>query len=40
MIKKQEKKYNSKEIYAILHPWVRRWFKTGSRISQKPKGML
>jgi len=28
MIKKQEKKYNSEEIYAILHPWVRRWFKS------------
>ena len=27
MIKKQEKKYKSKQIYEILHPWVREWFK-------------
>ncbi|MGB4363421.1 MAG: ATP-dependent helicase [Methanothermobacter tenebrarum] len=28
MIKKQEKKYDSEEIYDILHPWVRKWFKS------------
>lgn len=28
MIKKQDKKYNSKQIYRILHPWVRKWFKS------------
>ncbi len=26
MIKKQAKSYSKKEIYKILHPWVREWF--------------
>lgn len=28
MITKQEKKYEDKDIYKILHPWVRKWFKS------------
>lgn len=28
MIKKQTKIYNDKEIYNILHPWVKKWFKS------------
>ncbi len=27
MIEKQEKAYTDKEIYKILHPWVKKWFK-------------
>jgi ATP-dependent Lhr-like helicase len=27
MIKKQEKIYNDSEIYKLLHPWVKEWFK-------------
>ncbi len=27
MITRQEKKYSDKEIYNILHPWVREWFQ-------------
>jgi ATP-dependent helicase Lhr and Lhr-like helicase len=28
MITKQTKKYQDREIYKILHPWVREWFKS------------
>lgn len=28
MITKQEKKYHDKDIHKILHPWVRKWFKS------------
>lgn len=28
MITKQEKKYQDKDIYKILHPWVKKWFKS------------
>lgn len=28
MIEKQEKAYKDKEIYQILHPWVKQWFKS------------
>lgn len=28
MIKEQTKKYSSKEIHKILHPWVSEWFKS------------
>ncbi len=28
MITRQEKKYEDKDIYKILHPWVRKWFKS------------
>src|SRR5664279_1928056 len=27
MIERQEKAYKDKEIYQILHPWVKKWFK-------------
>ncbi len=27
MIEKQEKSYKDEEIYQILHPWVKKWFK-------------
>lgn len=28
MITRQEKRYEDKDIYKILHPWVRKWFKS------------
>ena len=28
MIEKQTKIYTDKEIYAVLHPWVKKWFKS------------
>ena len=28
MIEKQTKIYKDKEIYAVLHPWVKKWFKS------------
>ncbi|HOI39858.1 MAG TPA: ATP-dependent helicase [Methanobacterium sp.] len=28
MITKQEKKYDDEDIYKILHPWIRKWFKS------------